>query len=215
MQNGATVGGGGIANGAAFLDREDIKAGMVSVEKAEVTGNDTLGFGGGLFDLGGDMTVKQSIVARNLALLAGGGIGAAERGSLYLQEAQLVDNGTVGDGGGMALALGVIANVDKSHITDSKAGVFGGGVFNLLSAVTFRDSSISGNIAGFSGAGIFNVLGDVDLTASKVTENRSTFKPGGVFSALGKVTVDNKSAIKGNDPTNCQGSPEPIENCFG
>lgn len=215
MDNGAAIGGGGIANGAAFVDRKDIEPGYVTVEKAEVTGNEVLGFGGGLFDIGGETTVKQSIVARNLALLAGGGIAAVEGSNLYLKEMEVADNTTIGDGGGLALALGAIANVDKSKVRDNKAGVFGGGVFNLLSAVTFRNSSVSGNLAGISGGGIFNVAGSVDLTATKVTKNRSTLEPGGVFSALGKVTVDNKSAVKGNDPTNCKGSVDRIENCFG
>lgn len=106
--------------------------------------------------------------------------------------------------------------MEKSEITDNKAGILGGGVFNALAAVTFRDSEISGNFAGFVAGGIFNILGKVDLYDTKVSHNKSAvFKPGGVFSFRGKVNVDDKSAIKGNDPTNCKGSPDPIENCFG
>ncbi|MER7457464.1 hypothetical protein [Micromonospora sp. NPDC126480] len=214
--NGALIGGGGIANGAAFIFRHDIEAGTVWVEKTEITGNEVLGFGGGLLDIGGDTTVRYSKVTKNFALLAGGGIAAAGKSNLDLEAVKVSYNTTGGAGGGLALALGAIGNVAKSEITDNKAGILGGGVFNALAAVTFRDSSISGNFAGFVAGGIFNILGKVDLYDTKVSHNKSAvFKPGGVFSFLGKVNVDDKSAIKGNDPTNCKGSPDPIENCFG
>lgn len=213
--NGAPFGGAGIANGAAFIGGDDIAAGTVKLEKADVSGNNTLGFGGGLLDIGGDTTVKDSKINSNLALLAGGGITAAGQSNLYVKGTEVADNDTVGVGAGMALTLGAIANVDKSKIVGNKAGLFGGGVFNVLSAVTLRYSTVAENTAGIVGGGIFNVAGSVDLTATKVLKNRSLFEPGGVFSALGEVTVDNKSAIKGNSPTNCKGSLDEIENCFG
>ncbi|MEV5694722.1 right-handed parallel beta-helix repeat-containing protein [Micromonospora globbae] len=213
--NDAVIGGGGIANGAEFIFRPDIEAGTVWVEKTEITSNEVVGFGGGLLDIGGDTTVKQSKITDNTAGLAGGGVAAALRSNLDLKEVKIADNDTLGVGGGMALALGAIANVEKSAVNDNKAGLFGGGVFNALAAVTFRDSEISGNWAGISGGGIFNVLGRVDLYNTKVSHNRSTFEPGGVFSFFGEVNVDDKSAIKANDPTNCLGIPDEIDNCFG
>ena len=48
-----------------------------------------------------------------------------------------------------------------------------------------------------------------------MAHNFSTLPPGGVFNYGGKVNVDDKSAIKGNRPTNCLGSPSPVPNCFG
>ncbi len=216
--NDAIIGGGGIANGAAFIFRDDISGGSVWIEKTDISGNEVLGFGGGLLDIEGDTTVKHSKITENLAVLAGGGIAAAGDSNLDLKEVKVANNTTVGVGGGMALALGAIANVEKSEIKDNKAGFFGGGVFNLAAAVNFRDSEISGNRAvgplGIGG-GIFNVAGEVDLNDTKVSNNFSTLRPGGVFSFAGEVDVDDKSAIKGNKPTNCLGSPDPIENCFG
>lgn len=213
--NAAVIGGGGIANGAAFIYRDDIKGGTVWVEKSDISSNEVLGFGGGLLDIEGDTTVKKSKISDNLAVLAGGGVAAAGDSNLDLKEVKISNNNTFGVGGGLVLAFKAIANVEKSEIKDNKAGLFGGGVFVFASAVTFRDSEISGNFAGIAGGGIFNVLGKVDLYDTKVSHNRSTFKPGGVFSIGGKVNVDDKSAIKGNDPTNCKGSFDKIENCFG
>ncbi|MGC4856602.1 hypothetical protein ACLQ24_25325 [Micromonospora sp. DT4] len=64
------------------------------------------------------------------------------------------------------------------------------------------------------GGGIYN-SGTVTLTESKVTENISVVAPGGVFNNGGQVTVDDKSVISGNRPTNCTPSAPPVPNCFG
>ncbi|GAB3959681.1 hypothetical protein GCM10027614_79710 [Micromonospora vulcania] len=64
------------------------------------------------------------------------------------------------------------------------------------------------------GGGIYNG-GTVILTETKVTENISALAPGGIFNDGGQVTVDQKSAITGNRPTNCTPSSPPVPNCFG
>ncbi|MEV5768222.1 hypothetical protein AB0L34_27120 [Micromonospora sp. NPDC052213] len=216
--NQAIIGGGGIANGAPELHRhDDIDGGTVWIDKSEISRNETLGFGGGLLDVEGDTTVKDSKITDNFAGVAGGGIATAES-QLDLKHVLVAKNTTVGVGGGLALAFGTNATIEKSEIAENVAGFFGGGVFNLFSQVTFRDSAIVRNRAvgpiGVAG-GIFNVRGQVTLHDTKVADNFSTLKPGGVFNYQGDVDVDDKSAIRGNKPTNCEGSPTPVENCFG
>ncbi|WP_027660456.1 hypothetical protein [Salinispora fenicalii] len=213
--NNTVSAGGGIANGAKFIaaDRRDIAGGTVRIEKAEIADNATFGPGGGLSDVGGDTTIERSQIKRNMAG-SGGGISAVDRSNLHLKETELQGNVADVDGGGLNLRDGAVANVVKSEIKKNRS-VRGGGVANHRSMVTFRDSTISDNFAGSRAGGVYNVRGEVDLSNSKVSHNRSTFAPGGAFNERGEFTVDNKSAIKGNSPTNCEGSPDPIENCFG
>lgn len=216
--NNAGIGGGGIANGAPGIFRDDVPGGTAWIEKSEISGNDTIGFGGGLLDIEGHTTVKYSKIADNTAVIAGGGIAAADDSQLHLHKVTVAKNTTVGVGGGLALAFGAHLTAEKTEVKENVAGFFGGGVFNLASEVTFRDSEIVGNRAvgpiGIGG-GIFNAFGRVNLHDTKVANNFSTIRPGGVFNFAGEVNVDDKSAIKGNKPTNCQGSPSPVENCFG
>uniref|UniRef100_UPI0004701BFE hypothetical protein n=1 Tax=Salinispora cortesiana TaxID=1305843 RepID=UPI0004701BFE len=214
--NNAISAGGGIANGAKFVDtkRRGVKGGTVWIEKTEIADNATFGPGGGLSDVGGDTTIDRSQIKRNMANGSGGGISAVDRSNLYLKETELQSNVADVEGGGLDLRGGAVANVVKSEIKKNRT-VRGGGVSNHRSMVTFRDSMISDNYAGSRAGGVYNVRGEVDLSNSKVSHNRSTFAPGGVFNERGEVAVDNKSAIKGNSPTNCEGSPDPIENCFG
>ncbi|MCX4388325.1 right-handed parallel beta-helix repeat-containing protein [Micromonospora peucetia] len=216
--NNAGIGGGGISNGAPGIHHRDVDGGTMWIEKSEISGNDTIGFGGGLLDIEGNTTIKHSKITDNDAVIAGGGIAAAKHSQLYLYKVTIAKNTTVGVGGGMALAFGATTTAEKTEVKENVAGFFGGGVFNLFSTVTFRDSEIVGNRAvgpiGIGG-GIFNVFGKVNLHDTKVANNFSTLKPGGVFNYGGKVNVDDKSAIKGNKPTNCKGSPSPVPNCFG
>ncbi|MGC4765559.1 right-handed parallel beta-helix repeat-containing protein [Micromonospora sp. DT46] len=216
--NKAGIGGGGIANGAPGIFRDDVDGGTVWIDKTDISNNHTIGFGGGLLDIEGNTTIKYSRILDNTALIAGGGIAAADDSQLHLHKVTIAKNTTAGVGGGLALAFGAHVTAEKTEVKENFAAFFGGGVFNLASEVTFRDSEIVGNQAvgpiGIGG-GIFNVFGRVNLHDTKVADNVSRFRPGGVFNFGGEVNVDDKSAIKGNKPTNCLGSPSPVENCFG
>ncbi|MDG4811304.1 hypothetical protein O7634_31505 [Micromonospora sp. WMMD1120] len=215
--NTAIIGGGGISNGAAEIFTDDVDGGTVELKKAEITDNETLGFGGGYLDIEGNTTAYETKFASNTAVLAGGGLAAADS-QLNLHHVSVEKNSTAGVGGGVAIAFDSVATFEKSSIKDNTAGFFGGGLFNADSVTTLRDSEVVGNRAigpiGVGG-GIFNIFGEVHLSKTKVAHNFSTFAPGGVFSFFGEVRVDDKSAITANRPTNCLAIPGgTIENCF-
>lgn len=215
--NTAVIGGGGISNGAAEIFTDDVDGGTVELKKSEITDNETLGFGGGYLDIEGNTTAYETKFSSNTAVLAGGGLAAADS-QLNLHHVVIEKNSTAGVGGGVAIAFDSVATFENSRIKDNTAGFFGGGLFNADSVTTLRDSEVVGNRAigpiGVGG-GIFNIFGEVNLSKTKVAQNFSTFEPGGVFSFFGQVTVDDKSAITANRPTNCLAIPGgTIENCF-
>ncbi|MBG6064306.1 hypothetical protein [Micromonospora ureilytica] len=215
--NTAVIGGGGISNGAAEIFTEDVDGGTVELKKAEITDNETLGFGGGYLDIEGNTTAYETKFVSNTAVLAGGGLAAADS-QLNLHNVTVEKNSTAGVGGGVAIAFDSVATFEKSSIKDNTAGFFGGGLFNAGSVTTLRDSEVVGNRAVGPigvGGGIFNIFGEVNLSKTKVAHNFSTFEPGGVFSFFGDVNLDDKSAITANRPTNCLAIPGgTIDNCF-
>lgn len=101
------------------------------------------------------------------------------------------------------------------NVSDSDAaGLFNGGAARAV----LRDSEITGNRSlNGTGAGVYNTGANsaVSLVRTQVTGNDAAVAPGGVFSDNNGVTVDNRSVIIGNRPTNCTGSPVTIPNCFG
>jgi hypothetical protein len=215
--NTAVIGGGGISNGAARIFTDDVDGGTVELKKAEITDNETLGFGGGYLDIEGNTTAYETKFVSNTAVLAGGGLAAADS-QLNLYGSTVEKNSTAGVGGGVAIAFDSAVTFEKGAIKDNTAGFFGGGLFNAGSRTTLRETEVVGNRAigpiGVGG-GIFNIFGEVNLSKTKVAYNFSTFEPGGVFSFFGEVNVDDKSAITANRPTNCLAIPGgTIENCF-
>ncbi|MEW2477151.1 right-handed parallel beta-helix repeat-containing protein [Micromonospora gifhornensis] len=223
--NQAIIGGAGVSNGLVKfkpykgkLHHAGIDNGTLYVEKSEIEGNETTGFGGGILDIGGQTSVKHSKVSDNTALIAGGGILAAKKSQLTLAHSAVVKNSTAGVGGGLAVVDWSTATVDDSVIKDNVAGFFGAGLFNDDSKTTLRDTEVTGNRAVgpyATGAGIFNKGGWVYLTKTKVAHNTATNKPGGVFTTNDGVVLDDKSVITDNRPTNCLGSPVIPDGCFG
>ncbi|MET8323945.1 right-handed parallel beta-helix repeat-containing protein [Micromonospora sp. NPDC005189] len=212
--NTGIIGGGGISNGAARIFTDDVDGGSVWVYKSEVTDNETLGFGGGVLDVGGTTTLHYTTVSDNTAVLAGGGVAVAD-GQLTLEYATVAKNSTAGVGGGVAVAFDSTATVQNSAIKDNTAGFFGAGLFNEDSVTTLRDSEVVGNraIGPFArGGGIYNTDGgEVSLHRTTVAHNFATLPPGGIFNQLGStVTLDDKSAVTANRPTNCFNVPD----CF-
>ncbi|MFV2116206.1 right-handed parallel beta-helix repeat-containing protein [Micromonospora sp. LOL_025] len=208
----AGIGGGGIANGAPGVLSDDVDGGSVWVYKSEVTGNDTVGFGGGILDVEGTTTVHESKVTGNRALLAGGGIAVADESQLTLTHATVARNVTAGVGGGLAVADDSTATIERSAVRENTAGFFGGGIFTEDSDVTLRHSEVVGNraVGPFGrGGGIHNTDGGtVTLDDTRMAHNFATRPPGGIFNAPGStVTLDDESAVTGNRPTNCVNVP--------
>ncbi|MEH0974745.1 right-handed parallel beta-helix repeat-containing protein [Micromonospora sp. CPCC 205546] len=208
----AGIGGGGIANGAPGILSDDVDGGSVWVYKSEVTGNDTVGFGGGILDVGGITTVHESKVADNRALLAGGGIAVADDSQLALTRATIARNVTAGVGGGLVVADDSTATIEDSAVKENTAGFFGGGIFTEDSDVTLRRSEVVGNraVGPFGrGGGIHNSGGGtVALDDTRVAHNVATLAPGGIFNAPGgTVALDEESAVTANRPTNCTNVP--------
>ncbi|MER7891190.1 right-handed parallel beta-helix repeat-containing protein [Micromonospora sp. NPDC094482] len=212
--NESGIGGGGIANGAPGILFDDVDGGSLWLYKSEVTGNRTIGFGGGILDVEGETKLEHSKVTGNTAVLAGGGLAVADS-QLTLKHTTVAKNSTVGVGGGLAVAFDSVATIEDSSIKENVAGFFGGGLFNEDSTTTLRNSEVVGNRAvgplGIGG-GIFNIFdGTVTLTKTKVADNFATLPPGGIFnSPSSEVELDDKSAVKGNRPTNCFNVPR----CF-
>ncbi|GGM19271.1 right-handed parallel beta-helix repeat-containing protein [Micromonospora yangpuensis] len=201
--NSAAAIGGGLAN---FRGAADI--GGSTFEHNSATQ------GGGLASFSARTRVWDTKVTGNTAG-NGGGIANSDA-TIALRGLTVRDNLATGDGGGVWASRGLIT-LDATVVTANVAHRFGGGLFTDRSNVPVRHSEITGNGAvgaTSTGGGIHASGGQVSLFASRVTENRSVVAPGGIFGRNLRVNVDPRSVVTDNRPTNCQGSPAPIGNCF-
>ena len=161
----------------------------VTLQRLRITGGGG-GFGGGIRNLGGSVTLITSTVSGNTAA-RGGGISNDSGGTLTLTN----------------------STVSGNRATTS----VGGGIYNSPGGtLILTNSDITGNEAPFDGGGIYNGTGTVSIDGdSQVTRNTATSSPGGdgggIYNSSGMVTLANNQIVINNCPDNCAGTP--VANC--
>ncbi|MFC5926431.1 hypothetical protein [Micromonospora vulcania] len=183
--------------------------------------NNTAGFRGGGIRGGINSTTEARNIEVNDNRAGSEGGGIFSDGAFRLEHGKVHHNEAGQRGGGVFNQIGQFV-ADDTWISENTASTnstieHGGGVHVGSGTVVLRRSHVDRNRAvgtSSQGGGIYNG-GTVILTETKVTENISALAPGGIFNDGGQVTVDQKSAITGNRPTNCTPSSPPVPNCFG
>ncbi|MEU5672225.1 hypothetical protein ABZ749_18050 [Micromonospora sp. NPDC047753] len=183
--------------------------------------NNTAGFRGGGIRGGINSTTEAKNVEVNDNRAGSEGGGIFSDGVFNLRHGKVHHNEAGQRGGGVFNQIGQFVAED-SWISENVASTnstieHGGGIYNGSGTVVLRRTHVDRNRAigsSSQGGGIYNNA-TFTLTESKVTDNISTLAPGGIFNDGGQVTVDQKTAISGNRPTNCTPSSPPVPNCFG
>ena len=203
-----------VRNGAAPSNGGGIQPvnAILVVRDAAVTGNRSASRGGGISSGDGtEVKVVRTIVARNVALITGGGIAALN--VLTLSDSVVRRNIAGSDGGGLdadtvtlsgctisgnrsnSFGGGLDANtatLTRSTVSGNEAGTQGGGIF--ATTVTMTDSTVSGNEADSGGGGIV-ALSTATLTRSTVSGNTTLGAGGGINASTATLT---RSTVSGN-----------------
>ncbi|MFD5424870.1 right-handed parallel beta-helix repeat-containing protein [Streptomyces sp. NPDC127084] len=178
--------------------------------------------GAGAYADNGVLEVEESTFAHNFAAATGGGL-QGDGDSLYVRDSLVEGNTAGGSGGGIDLtgAASIVGTkIVGNAVTESDAT--GGGVNASLDSdelvASIRDTQIIDNQAPGNdarGGGLFNRGASIArLTDVKVIGNISDAEAGGVHND-GEITTYGKIKIIDNVPTNCEGSANPVPNCFG
>ncbi|MGW5366286.1 hypothetical protein [Actinopolymorpha pittospori] len=209
--NNSLASGGALANAGG---------GVAKISRTEIEGNHASVDGGGLTSVNTDTNtqLRDSSVTGNTAGNDGGGLTNLGGGQLYARRVDISHNTATDDGGGVAIIDGTTV-IDRSKINENNALTgMAGGVFDVMGELVLRHSEVNQNRAfgpGGQAGGIVNIDGDVTLSGTHVVENAATMAPGGIFSNNDAFAVDDDSTIIKNRPTNCEGSPNDVPNCFG
>jgi CSLREA domain-containing protein len=171
--------------------------GTLMLTGSAVTGNQStgsiLGFGGGIFNEGGLLTLSESAICDNAAEVFGGGLYNNATGEVLLLDSVVCDNQTGGvDFGGGIVNLGTLT-LERCIVRGNTSG-FGGGIFND-GTMTVEQSTVRANESTSSsigiGGGILN-SGVMTLARSTVSDNDA----GGIYND-GTLTLE-QSTVSGN-----------------
>jgi hypothetical protein len=185
IQNGCAS-GSGVYNG-----------GRLSISDSTVSGNGNkptyyCGLGGGIYnngDSGATLTIDNSTISGNFALLGGGGI--FNTGTLAISHSTISGN--------------------KVKVWPKPIGGGGGGISNG-GTLTISNSTLSGNgflyrvkFAGPGKGGGIDNFGTLTISNSTLSGNRATFG-GGIYSNSGSTTLQNSIVTNSPSGGNCWGS---------
>jgi CSLREA domain-containing protein len=153
----------------------------------------TGGRGGGIYMLGGTLTVSNSILSGNRA------------------------NGE--GGGGIFNNVGTVS-VSNSTITGNYGANRGGGIQNngTASNLTVTNSTISGNTSGNNGGALYNINGTALIVNSTIAENSAVNRAGGIdntgISGTGNLSLVN-STLSGNSSDTMATNSSGVRNTGG
>jgi predicted outer membrane repeat protein len=193
--------------------------GTVTTDDVVFDRNNAASYGGAIDHEHGDTVHRNTTLKNNTSGADGGGIDL-DGGTAKFINSKILNNTTTGSqGGGIwnQTSLTLIKTEVSGNVAGGSNGQ-GGGIYQEGSGtLVLRDSSVDRNSAnGFGtsrGGGIYNTSGAVTLDRSEVNNNASTTAPAGVWTDT-QFTV-NRSEIRHNIPTNCDGSPVIVTGCVG
>lgn len=176
----------------------------VTLNNLTLLGGDSANAGGAIRSLE-NLTILNSTIAGNRALLDGGGI-AQFTGDLTIISSTIAGNTTPEDGGAIySISNGNLQVIDSSisgNATGNETGDHGGGVYaRSTTGVEITSSTINGNSTTGDGGGLFvDDVNTVTILNSTISGNRSNRNGGGVFADLdaGETLILSLSTVTQN-----------------
>jgi transcriptional regulator with XRE-family HTH domain/energy-coupling factor transporter ATP-binding protein EcfA2 len=167
--------------------------GTLTLTNSTVSGNFSIGTGGGGISNTGILTLSNSTVSGNIAI-GGGGI-ANFHGTLTLNNSSVSGNtggGILNNGGTLTLNNSSVSGNMTTDPNSEGAGISNTGI------LTLSNSTVSGNTASGGGGGIYNGNGTLTLSNSTISGNTTKFPgDGGGINNTGILTLSN-STVSGN-----------------
>lgn len=164
----------------------------ISIENARVRA------AAGLFIVGGELNIYNSVIKKNIAINGdGGGIGVSGGGILRLTNSTIVNNVSSSSGGGILNDNGQV-EIRNCLIYDNTAPNFGSGISTGFGHVTITNSTITGN----NGHGLVFLNNSEGLINNSTINKNSNF---GIFSSNSNVIITNTIISNHISSQDCSG----------
>src|SRR6266403_238473 len=152
LDNVTISGGNSLGAGGAIFNSRA----TMTVTNSTFSGNTaaSVGDGGAIFNNGGTVTVTTSTFSGNSASRTGGAIFNTSGGTLTVTNSTFSNNSAAADSG--AIRNDGTLTVTNSTFSNNSAATDGGAIFNNSGSPTVTNSTFSGNSAATDGGAIFN-----------------------------------------------------------
>ena len=174
-------------------------AGRLTLIAVDVSGNEAT-YGGGIYNSLASLSLSQSAIHDNTAVVQGGGIDSGDASLDIFQTAIYGNTTTTHDGGGIHFGDGRLT-ISQSTLFDNSAARDGGGSYFSDGTFQLSASTVYDNSAGRDGGGLFTPAGGVDIFQSTLSGNTAVGAGGGLASEsnskLVNVTVTDNRAGSG------------------
>ena len=181
------------------------------IDRVKITnGSNTIG--GGIYNLGGALTLNNGIVSGNTAGDAGGGGGIYNNSGTVMLTNSTVSGNTADYGGGIySYWFTAVLTLTNSTVSGNTAGDTGGGISNNRGRVTLTNSTVSGNTANrVGGGGIYSIYGTLALNNVTIADNDTHAGDGGGINSVASTVSFKNSIVAGNSDTG-----EETSDCSG
>jgi filamentous hemagglutinin family protein len=174
---------------------------VVTIRDTLVSGNQSLGNGGGLEGNGSDLVLERVNLTSNIAV-SGGGItnrsSPNRMANTTIANSQILANQATGKGGGLYFLGNTNTQIQGTTIAQNTAGIDGGGISGSA-ALAISNSTLTQNQAARYGGGI-NADGLVNLTNVTIANNTADVNGlgGGVFVQRSGVVRLNNTIVAHN-----------------
>ncbi len=185
--------------------------GDLTLKHSSVVGNESPGYGGGIFTgQGAALSLVDSVVARNTAIVGGGIVHSTEGqpDPLSIRRSTISGNEAVGgNGGGIFMdASTTRASVSDTTVSGNRAAVSGGGFWSEESPIDVTGSTFVHNRAREAGGGLGLRGSPISfLSNSTFAANRAGTRGGGLYidsqASINSVTIaGNQAGMDGSIP---------------
>jgi CSLREA domain-containing protein len=158
------------------------------------------GSGGGIYTVGGTLTLTNVLVAGNRADYYAGGM---RTGGVVAVLNSTISGNTAHTSSGGIENWGVLAMVNSSVSDNVAVNAYGGGISNLGTGLILINSTITGN-QGLPGGGLYNGDHGATLIRSIISGNTASLFGREIYSVAGQVTANAFNVFGHSGQTNAQ-----------
>lgn len=185
------------SNGGAIQN----STGVLRMDGGQIAQNNAngIGSGGGLYNVSGQATLTQTVIANNSATAGGGIRNVNDAATLRITQGQIISNTTsTGHGGGMLLNKGAVY-ITQTTLVNNQSGNTGGAIRANNVLLEIVNSTISSNSAVGDGGAVYLTNGTYSLNNTTVTSNTGdAIAQSGSGTLSASNSIINKT-IGGND----------------